>query len=175
MQTKMRVSENRLFVSTLLLTVITGCMGPVFRHTRAYEVPADSALWGDFGFGKTVRLKQDMFIPNDSMYGSTLEPDGMVQIAPGVYEQLSLEEYKANPDLWSQYRLVQEGTKLRCVRLRVVEQAAVTTYRHLLAEILEGEHRGKTVDIGALVHFRSNSEGIGALRANLKFVEVLKQ
>jgi hypothetical protein len=171
---RMSTTCCRLLVSTLLLTVITGCMGPVFRHTRAYDVPADSVLWGEFGPGKVIRLRQDLLISGGGGdYGGTLTPGGKVEIAEGVYEQLSMETYKKNPSQWPQYDLVVQGTTLRCLKLGVFRRATVTTTYHLTAEILDGEHRGRKADLLFLLHMSNDDQGRSILVANPRFLEVL--
>ena len=169
---------NRLvyrLLSVMLLLVFLGCQGPIFRQSRTYQIPDTSVLWGEFGRGKLVKLKRDLMISSGVKDGRVLEPDGQVEVADGVYRQLSIETYKANPKQWLQYTLVKGGTLLRCVKLTQVDYISVSKDYKLSAEILDGDLAGITVDLGSLVHTEANSEGLTTLHPNPKYLEIIEQ
>ncbi len=107
--------------------------------------------------------------------GDVLYSDGHVEITDGVYEILRIETFKANPKQWPQYTLVKKDTLLRCVKLKRVDYISVATIDRLLAEILDGNFAGITVDLGRLVHSRMNSEGLDTLHPNPKYLEIVEQ
>jgi len=114
-----------------------------------------------------VRLKEDSLMNDGALCG------GYVHKSLGKNQDqiIKIEMYKANPSHWPELSIVNQGTRLRCVKLERFFSFEFSAYR-IYAEILDGEFKGKVV---ALFGVNGDPGKKGSLRLNTAFFEHVQE
>ncbi len=159
---RINMSKISLIVSLAMIWLFQGCL---LLSPERLDVGNDERWWGDLGKDRIVRLKQDVLLERRylSPYG-TINKDFRM-------ERISVQEFKTDPSRWPQFAIVAGGTRMRCVRLKRYFSTGYGEYE-VMAEILDGDHRRKVVDIESLTFGSPYQEGgKGSLKINPEYLD----
>jgi hypothetical protein len=149
-------------LATGFAVLATGCMGPILTHRpKQIDLTFDEGIWGDLHSNNIVRLKRDLVLHRSGM----LDWSVSTEVAKGVYHNFPVEDFKANPERWPDYSLVQKGTRLRGgKRLIWRKHWPAGAWFNAYVEILDGPHQGRIVEVGPVVYTVQKGQGVQQLR-----------
>lgn len=115
------------------------------------DVTTKEQYWGKYKYGQEFEIKTDVFIKqvDDWSERLVLTPEGQLPQQAGLYSAPnSVAEYHRNPDGWKNIvGVLNSGTQIKCKMIRkhgtTLWGSSITTF----AEIMDGPHKGKIVDI----------------------------
>jgi len=140
-----------------LLSLTSGC--EIFGHKA--NRTGDLRWWGELGTNRIVRLQWTMLVEHG-------------RAALGFFpansnRRVSVEKYMSDPSRWPDIQLLPEGTLFRCKELKTDVIVGSTRYI-LFAEVLNGELKGETVDIGKF--FKGSPRVRGALQLYKSYLTI---
>jgi hypothetical protein len=158
----------RASIAVLLVGAASGCavdtLGRGYVGGWDRSISNDTAAWGRYEPGETYRLVVDVFLLDmpDKTNGTALVPGMDFEAGPGGYRGPStIATYERFPDNWRWVTgIVRAETKIRATRLRAKGnlRAPDRTVEYPKGEILDGEFRGRVVDMQPLSAYRMNEE-----------------
>jgi hypothetical protein len=115
------------------------------------DVTQKEQYWGEYKYGQEFELTIDVFLEqvDDWSERLVLTPEGQLHQHAGLYSAPnSVAEYHENPEVWPDIvDVLNSGTQIKCKMVRkhgtMLWGSSITTF----AEILDGPHKGKIVDI----------------------------
>ena len=115
------------------------------------DVTNKEQYWGEYHLGQKFELLMDVFLMQEDDWSErlVLTPEGQLHQHAGLYSAPnSVAEYLENPEVWPDIvDVLNSGTQIKCKMVRkhgtLLWGSSTTTF----AEILDGPHKDKIVDI----------------------------
>ena len=115
------------------------------------DITQKDQYWGGYERDQIYELVTDVFLELEEDWSKRLmlvPPARIERRAPLWSAPQTIAEYKSNQQNWPQVvGIVNTGTRIRCTKLRKYGSLLWGSSIYVFAEILDGPHKGKTVDI----------------------------
>ena len=129
------------------------------------DVTNKKQYWGEYHLGQELELLMDVFLMQEDDWSErlVLTPPGQLHQHAGLYSAPnSMAEYHENPETWPDIvDVLSSGTQIKCKMVRKHGTMLWGSSTTIFAEILDGPHKGKVVDVEDISELSSKEyEGI---------------